>query len=150
MITTFMFILACNTQKPVFNDIRAIEIKLQKYSHPKAVKPKKLAPAIMLLSDFYGVSPDLITRVLLLESRGRQDAVSRTHDSGLMQVNAYVAKNHGVSSSCLKDWFCNLQFGTYLLAQSRRPCAYNLGNRGSRTYAISCKTYERKLYENFN
>lgn len=107
-----------------------------------AVPAHELAHAIVAEAAVAGVDPVLVAKVVMVESRGRPDAVSETGDIGLMQINPV----HGVPEDCLLDWRCNLKAGVAVLAQFKRhrPCAYNVGYR-YRTRMTKCLLYERRL-----
>jgi hypothetical protein len=121
-------------------------MSLKRYLEPRlapgAIPATILAPAIRKASTKFGVDERTVASVLILESRGLPNAISKTHDFGIMQINS----SHGLSKKCLKDWHCNLNFGVFLLAHTTRPCEYNLGPKGKfHRYKSLCELYERKL-----
>lgn len=111
-------------------------------SAPNAVPAHILAPAIKREADANGLDPVLLTKVLLLESRGVATARSN-RDHGIMQINEV----HNLSGLCLYDWRCNLHHGARILASMPRTCQYNVG--ASRVLKgnilLKCLTYERKV-----
>lgn len=127
--------------------IQAIETQLRKHGARDMVSPKELAPAILHMSQFYDVDYNTITRVILLESRGRANAYNKeTHDYGLMQINARTAKEYEAEAKCLWNWRCNLRVGVEVLSNVRRICNYNLGNsRLNARRMRKCLMYEKKL-----
>jgi hypothetical protein len=135
--------LTCKNQKA----IESILKQLETHGAKDMVNPKELAPAILHMSQYYNVDYRVITKVLLLESRGRANAYNkRTRDYGLMQVNIRTAEYYNVSKKCLADWRCNLRIGVEILKKAKRACNYNVGN-SKLTHARMkrCLIYERKL-----
>jgi soluble lytic murein transglycosylase-like protein len=116
--------------------------------NPHAVPAYLLGPAIVKIGKVYHISPVLLTQIILVESAGDPMAHnSNSDDHGLMQINRQTAAMYHISYDCLYNWKCNLQHGAYIVSKLRRPCAYNLGNNGSKnkTKIKLCLTYERKL-----
>lgn len=112
-----------------------------------AIEPVELANEIIVVSERYNVDPELVTRIIIVESRANPKAYnSASQDTGLMQIN----KVHQVPQVCLNDWRCNLAKGVALLAHMKRsknfrPCHYNTGAAGSRKYPKQCLQYETKI-----
>jgi soluble lytic murein transglycosylase-like protein len=120
--------------------------------HPKAVQAENLAAAIYWESMQAGVDPELVARIVVVESSGRERAVNYgTADFGLMQINKRTAQAYSVSQQCLMNWKCNLKAGIKILADMQRispdrPCMYNLGPKGRfKKYKNKCSKYEQKL-----
>lgn len=123
------------------NQLKDLTRYIEKNSAKRAVPAKKLAPVILRLSKKYNVDAKLIANVMLLESRGIATVVNG-RDTGLMQIRDV----HGLSSKCLLTWECNLEYGVRYLAQTSRPCQYNLGlNRNLTIYNKACLRYEANL-----
>lgn len=139
----------CNEACKTIKAIKNIEYKLKRNSSPKAVPADKLAPVILKLAREYELEPDLITRIILLESKGEEKAYNRhTKDFGLMQINARTAKAYGLSRTCLMAWKCNLEAGIRILSDigDGRVCRYNVGSKPLKGLRLkSCLKYERKL-----
>lgn len=130
----------------------AIMAMLVSSSSPAAVPASELGPAILHASLRHNVDPHLLTRIVLVESRGVATAYnSKTKDHGLLQVNEATRKAYGISKWCLKIWQCNLDAGARILADmyampGARPCVFNIGPKGRfEKYATTCESYERKL-----
>jgi hypothetical protein len=134
---------AAQADKPA-QDIKRIELHLQRHVGPKAVSPKLLAPAIYQIAREYNISQDLLVRIVVVESRGLEHAVNnKSKDYGLFQINI---KNGDVNKiSCAMRWQCAIHLAAEILSKARRDCAYNTGNRGSLIYPKTCEAYERKL-----
>ena len=116
------------------------------HSAPAAIPAPELAAAVLQESKAAGVDSILVAKVIMQESRGVATSTNkRTKDFGLMQVNEKTAKGLGITKACLENWRCNLRQGVKLLAKANRPCAYNLGNAGSKKWPKSCIKYELKL-----
>lgn len=118
-------------------------------SSHNAVPAKDLAPMILWLSSQYEVDPVLVTRIVLLESKGIASAYNkRTNDYGLMQLNYHTMKAYGISVTCAKDWKCNLESGIRILSdiKDKRTCRYNVGSGKLKSEKLKrCLSYERKL-----
>lgn len=106
----------------------------------------KYAPYIKHEASVKNISPELVARIMIVESNCKSKAVNRmSKDYGLMQINTI----HKVSKECLFDARCNIRSGIEILATFKRssqysPCMYNIG------YAIdkkrkACDTYLNKL-----
>lgn len=116
------------------------------HSAPNAVPPHELATAILQESIAQNVDSLIVTRIVLQESRGVPSAHNKTtRDIGITQINEKTAQGANISHACLQNWRCNLRQGVKLLAKANRPCAYNLGNAGSKKWPKSCIKYELKL-----
>lgn len=105
------------------------------------IHPFVLALQITTVSAQYNVDPELVTRIIIVESHGRPDAVNKiSNDHGLMQI-------HGIQGKlCGQDWRCNLRLGAAILAKTRRICEYNLGPKGKhKKYKKTCEGYEKKI-----
>ncbi len=103
--------------------------------------PFVLAIHIVSASAQYSVDPELMTRIVIVESNGRPNAVNTlSSDYGLMQVHGALGRK------CGPDWDCNLRQGAAILAKTHRTCEYNLGPKGKqRKYRKTCEGYERKI-----
>lgn len=112
-----------------------------------AVPAKQLAAEVQWVSAQAGVDPELVARIIIIESRGRPKAFNdKTHDYGLMQLNDKTMKSYGISMKCALNWKCNLKMGVRILSEVNRPCRYNVGT-GSLIGARlrNCLKYEKKL-----
>lgn len=132
--------------------IEVVTALLVAYSAPNAVPAKDLAPAIMKVAVKYRISATLLTRIVLIESRGVASAYNaETFDLGLMQINERTRIAYGLTDVCMADWRCNLEAGAMILAdmlamEGSRPCVFNVGPRGRfKKYETVCKQYERRL-----
>lgn len=132
--------------------LEAITTILVTHSSKGAISPDILAPEIIATADRHGVNPYLLTKIVLVESRGIASAVNlSTDDHGLMQINERTRESSGISTWCVKQWQCNLHVGTKILARvlkmrNGRPCMFNVGPRGRLPkYETTCKKYEAKL-----
>lgn len=126
--------------------IEVLTTLIMAHAAPGAVHPKELATAILQESSAQGIDARLVARIMLQESRGKANAYNKhSKDRGIMQINEKTAKAAKISSECLQNWRCNLRQGVKLLAKTNRPCAYNLGNAGSKKWPKSCIKYEMKL-----
>jgi soluble lytic murein transglycosylase-like protein len=121
-------------------------------STPGAVPAEQLAPAIVAAGSRHGIDPTLVAQIVLVESGGVPGAYNAsTEDHGLMQINEATRKAYNVSMWCAKQWQCNLDSATRILAdmwriRGARPCMFNLGPRGRLPqYETSCLRYEKKL-----
>lgn len=119
---------------------------------PGAVPVPILAPAIVSAAAKHGVSATLLARIVVVESGGRAGAFNKdTDDHGLVQINSGTASLYNISTSCLKDWKCNLEASARILKdllamKGATACTYNLGPKGRfKRYQKACDTYETKL-----
>ena len=114
---------------------------------PDSVPAKPLARAILQVSAKYDVDPETLTRVLLVESKGRPYAYNlHSSDWGIMQINERTAMSHNWTFQCMLNWRCNLELGAKVLSETDRICRYNVGTgalTGKRLKA--CLRYEQKL-----
>lgn len=135
--------LKCKNQEA----IQAIKKQLIKHGAKDMVNPVQLAPAILHMSQYYDVDYKTITQVILVESRGRESAYNKkTHDYGLMQVNARTARDYNANIGCLFNWKCNLRVGVEVLRNAKRVCNYNLGNSHLTVKRMrKCLRYEKKI-----
>lgn len=143
--------------KPCKKDYRTKSINqlmetLRKRLPKEAVPPKKLAPALIRLSEKHNVPVKLLVSVMMVESAGIAEAFNgETVDHGIMQVNDASIRNYKLDKSQIKNWRYNLESGTVILAdlmkyKGFRPCFYNLGPKGKLAkYKKTCDNYERKL-----
>lgn len=122
------------------------------HAAPQSVPAEELAAEIMHAAEKTGVDAILLTRVVLVESRGVPSAYNReTIDHGLMQINERTRISAGITPWCVKQWRCNLHAGAKILAgmlrmRNGRECVYNLGPKGRLPqYEAACKKYEAKL-----
>lgn len=117
------------------------------HSAPGSVDAHRLAPAIIAVSAKYNLDPELVTRIILTESRGRANAINlKTEDYGLMQINIKTATAMGVSKQDLMVWQKNIQIGAKVLSQMDRICRYNVGTAKLQGPRLErCTKYERKL-----
>lgn len=117
-----------------FNQVDAL---LHKHA-AKGVDVAELSAAIKHESAVAKQDPVLITRLVLLESRGLSQARNKkTDDRGLLQINKHTASAYKLNSDCLYDMRCNLRAGIKILKDMKRssrfrPCSYNLGNKVDR------------------
>lgn len=116
---------------------------LLKFSAPGAVPTNALASEIVTVSKEHNLDPVLLTKVVLVESNAKPDAVSSTGDIGLMQINEV----HGLAPLCAFNWKCNLRHGAKLLAKAPAPCAYNIGTNAylNGKKIKKCLQYQEKL-----
>jgi Transglycosylase SLT domain len=114
---------------------------------PTSVPAEKLAPAILELSNEYGVDPVLVTRIIVVESKGIEKAFNKhTQDYGLMQINVHTANSLEISRTCLMNWHCNLEYGIKILSSFKRVCRYNVGTAALEGMKLKrCLQYEHKL-----
>lgn len=119
---------------------------------PQAVPADVLAPEILRVAQKRQVSAIMLTRIILVESRGVANAKNdETEDYGLLQINERTRSSYGFTRACLKDWKCNLDAGAQILSDllmmdGGRVCAYNLGPKGRfKKYREHCLNYERKI-----
>lgn len=119
---------------------------------PKGIPAQDLAPMIIWLSSQRSVNVELVTKIVIIESKCEQGARNKkTSDYGLMQLNYHTMRSYGISVTCAMNWKCNLEAGIKILSdmadnKGYRACMYNLGPRGRfKKYASSCQKYERKL-----
>ncbi len=116
-------------------------------SAPGAVPAKLLTSEIIRIAHKYEQDPELITRIILLESKGLAGAMNeKTHDYGIMQINIKTAASMKLNTACLFDWRCNLEAGVKILSKVNRVCRYNVGTASlTGTRLNNCLTYELKL-----
>lgn len=121
-----------------------------KFSAADAVPADQLCPAIIASAKEHSVSPFLVAKIVLHESKGRENAYnSKSQDIGIMQINLKTARAYGFTNTCLHSWRCNLDVGVYVLSEMlhrkhTRICSYNVGNHFEKKL-MSCLTYEAKL-----
>lgn len=129
-----------------FNQVDAL---LHKYA-AKGVDVNELSSVIKHESAVAKVDPVLVTRLVLLESRGLRHAYNKkTRDSGAMQINRHTAAAYGLHSKCLYDTRCNIRAGIRILKDMQkwknyRVCSFNVG-RNVDAKKEKCYAYERKL-----
>lgn len=133
--------------------LELITAMLLSNSSLQAVPAEKLAPAIVAAANRHNVSAVLITQIILVESRGVASAYnSKTSDHGLMQINERTRVAYSISKWCAKQWQCNLDSATRILADmykisGARPCFFNIGPKGRfEEYRKTCEKYEAKLW----
>lgn len=121
-------------------------------SAPGAIPAEVLAPAIMQAAVKHRVSAVLLTRILLVESRGVANAYNPiTQDYGLLQINERTRRSYGLTNRCMANWRCNLDAGAMILADllaidGSRACTYNIGPRGRfAKYKEPCERYEHRI-----
>lgn len=144
----FLLVLFSAIAQADITEIARIKSVLDVNVAKGAVSTQELAEAIYLEGKEAEVSTDLITRVVLVESRGIASAYNeKSKDYGLMQINERTALAYKINKKCLEQWRCNLRVGVHILRDMRmhRPCAYNVGPSRSKTHVKLCLTYERKL-----
>ena len=121
------------------------------HSSAGSIPALELTTELHEVSIKYHVNPELLTRIMLLESKGLEHAYnSATGDYGLMQINHRTAAAYNIGHRCLKYWKCNIRIGARILADMQkskryRPCAYNVGTSHIGTRMKNCLTYENKL-----
>jgi Transglycosylase SLT domain len=125
---------------------------LTTHAAPNAVPVEQLAPAIISAGLRHGIDPVTITQIVLVESRGVPGAYNNdTQDHGLMQINEATRKAYGISTWCAKQWQCNLNSATRIMAdmwriKGARACMYNGGPKFRLPqYETPCLQYEKKL-----
>lgn len=110
---------------------------------------------IIDVAEEYGVEPSLMLAIAEIESNGKPDAVGKTNDYGLMQINKinhkWLEEELGIT-----DWFDarqNTEAACYIinwLRDTYEPCAedtscllmaYNMGEDGAR------KLWDKGIYE---
>lgn len=110
---------------------------------------------IIEVAEEYGIEPSLMLAIAEIESNGRPDAIGKTNDYGLMQINKvnheWLEKELGIT-----DWFDarqNTEAACYIITWLRNnygPCAedtscllmsYNMGVGGAR------KLWKQGIYE---
>ena len=129
-----------------FNQVDAL---LHKYA-AKGVDVNELSSVIKHESAVAKVDPVLITRLVLLESRGLSQAKNkRTGDHGLLQINKNTAMAYNLNSKCLYDMRCNLKAGIRILKDMQkwknyRVCCFNVGRRLD-DKKKACESYIKKL-----
>lgn len=127
-----------------------LQMQLQRNLAKDSVPAEQLAPAIFQLSKEYEVDPELVMRIVIVESKGRAKAYNkRTKDYGIMQVNKSTAWLYGVKESCLLDWRCGLEAGIMILSdlqdyKNYRHCTYNVGPKW-KNKPTACMAYEARL-----
>lgn len=121
-------------------------------SNTGAVPATELAPAIMSAAVRHKVDPILVTQILLVESAGVPGAYNKdTKDHGLMQINEHTRVAYGISNWCAKQWQCNIDSATRILADMQRlrgfkSCVYNGGPKFRLPqYETPCLQYQKKL-----
>lgn len=127
--------------------LQTIMALLIAHSAPGAISAKYLAPAIMKEAKYFNEDPILITQIILVESRGKADAINmKTHDFGLMQINLKTAAAMHLDTACLLDWRCNLRTGVQILSKLNTACAYNVGTGYLKGKKLeNCLKYSNKL-----
>jgi soluble lytic murein transglycosylase-like protein len=125
-----------------FNQVDAL---LHKHA-AKGVDVAELSAAIKHEAGAMGVDPILLTKIAIVESKGRSKASNKkTGDMGVLQIN----KIHKISKECAFDVRCNVRFGANILrkfmnSSGYRPCMYNVGYKVKKRMK-TCMAYERKL-----
>lgn len=122
-------------------------------SAPGAVSPHALAAEILLVAAEYHVDAETLTRIVILESGGREKAFNKkTQDYGIIQANIKTIHAYGSSVPCAMQWTCGLRLGARILhdmqkyAKSDRTCHYNVGPKSlSGARLRNCLKYEQKL-----
>ncbi len=120
-------------------------------SAPGAIPAKHLATAIMKEARYFNEDPLMLTKLILIESKGLSMAYNaKTQDFGILQINIKTAASLHLDSACLLDWKCNLHMGTSIWHnlhkyQDFRPCMYNTGYKGAKKYPKTCQQYEQRL-----
>jgi soluble lytic murein transglycosylase-like protein len=123
---------------------------MSKFAAPDAIPATSLCPAIFASAKEHGLDPYILTKVVLHESKGREAAYNwRTQDIGIMQVHLTTARHYGFTEGCIHIWQCNLDVGSYILAdilshKHTRLCSYNVGSH-YKTKMQSCLRYETAL-----
>ncbi len=128
-----------------------VEAHLKRHLAHGAVPVRQLAALISRLAKKYDIDQNLISKVLLQESRGLEYAYNaKSDDHGIMQINGKTADSRHISMSCLYDWKCNLEQGVRIISDLQlkkdfRICLYNVGPHGAAKHMDKCINYERKL-----
>ena len=106
--------------------------------------PKPLANSIDLVSSQEQVDPVILTKMVIVESKGNPLAVnSRTEDYGILQIHLKVHPEIGFMCAMIQD--CGLRAGAKILKTLNRPCEYNLGKKGAIINVKKCLQYESNL-----
>jgi soluble lytic murein transglycosylase-like protein len=119
----------------------------------KNLQPPELKTQIIKLSMEFHLDPELVARIIMVESRGRLTATSKTGDIGLMQVNPHNVAHYNWSPKKIKtDTAYSIRAGLIVLTALRRQyktrepatwvCRYNIGTR---TMPHACLRYLNKL-----
>ncbi len=114
---------------------------------PGAIPAEKLAPAIIKAANKFEVDPVLLTRIVLVESKGLEKAQNEiTQDYGIAQLNINTMNAMGITKKCALEYKCNLMWAAKILSQFKRVCSYNVGT-GSLigTRLKNCLRYEQRL-----
>lgn len=101
----------------------------------------------------YNLSPELLTRIMLVESRGRIEAVSPTGDLGLMQVSPATLRAYNMDARAIQTSSqYSIDAGARVLKDLQRhysarepttwPCRYNIGGQ---KLPRACANYLNKL-----
>lgn len=126
-----------------------VDALLHKYA-AKGVDVNELSSVIKHESAVAKVDPVLITRLVLLESRGLAHATNKkTGDHGLLQINKRTAMAYKLHNSCLYNLQCNLRAGIRILKDMQkwknyRVCCFNVGRRLD-DKKKACESYIKKL-----
>jgi hypothetical protein len=110
----------------------------------KVPTPRPLATMIYKVAKEEKVDSQLVTKIVIVESRGDHLAISNTGDFGLMQINLESHPNIGLV--CALSPECNLRAGVKILKKFDRVCRFNVGTgklEGKRLK--NCLNYESKL-----
>lgn len=127
-----------------------LQLQLLKHSAPGAVAAEPLARAVYKLSEQYDVDPELVVKIIIVESKGRAGAINKkSSDYGIMQVNKSTAWLYGFSNECLMNWRCGLEAGIIVLSDLQdskkyRHCSYNTGLKWEKKIT-ACRKYESLL-----
>ena len=116
---------------------------------------KEIQEIIIEVAEEYGIEPSLMLAIAEIESNGKPDAVGKTNDYGLMQINKinheWLEEELGIT-----DWFDarqNTEAACYIinwLQENYEPClentscllmAYNMGAGGA------SELWNQKIYE---
>lgn len=101
-----------------------------------------------------GLPSGLLQAIVAVESRGRSYVVNhKTHDYGLMQINAVVGQRMGYRPEQLLDAQTSVQVAVKLLMYKRKrfgheqrwECRYNVGTAKAASTWNSCINYYNKL-----
>lgn len=131
------------------SNFNQVDTLLHKYA-AKGVDVVELSAAIKHEAAVAKQDPVLITRLVLLESRGLAHAHNKkTADHGLLQINKHTAKAYKLNSKCLYDMRCNLRAGIKVLKDMQKwknykVCSFNVGRHVDRKKK-ACESYIKKL-----
>jgi len=97
-------------------------------------------------ADYYGVDRKLVRAVILTESMGRANVVSKTGDYGIMQVNKRNIKDYRIYVDVRFQIVAGVEHLAKLKHKKHRPCTYNVGTAPfTQNRLKACVKYANKL-----